>query len=84
MIRLQDYLTEELEQHAKKALSDNAHERTMSYAFLVGMRQGAYHATGLQSDLYKKIESVLDEVTRKRQVELEKRLGSNGLKAINA
>lgn len=57
MIQYPNYLEEQLAEASEKALSNRPDDRLTGFAFVQGLVQGAYHANGIESDLYRHLVS---------------------------
>lgn len=69
MIQYPSYLEEQLAEANKKALSNYTEDRLTGFAFVQGLVQGAYHAHGIESDLYRYLENHINKliVAREKQ-----------------
>lgn len=69
MINYPSYLEEQLAEANKKALSHCPEDRLTGFAFVQGLVQGAYHAHGIEADLYRYLENHLNKliVAREKQ-----------------
>ena len=75
MIEYKSYFQEEIDENVAKCFSDDEYERSCGFEFLVGMRQGIYHASGLNSEMYKQVDNALQSMIAERKRRLKAKSG---------